>query len=438
MELNENEIMVLSTAFVDVSQGMVVLGMLSVGDFSHPVTQAVYSSIYTLITKRLPVDELSVCQTVSATTENISDEFIQAVKGIINAGQHTDDIGYYAKKIRDDALSRRLARCGRDITTLAGSPGDAIAAVTRAQDMVLGLSRLYADDDDLQGTEKSVEKILKEMRDRRGNPQLVTGVPSGFHELDETYTGGWQRGDLIILAARPSMGKTAFMVNMCEHVAVTCGKPVYIFSLEMSREQLLLRMMASLAKVPSNLIRNGQVPDDKVRAVKAAAETLQMAPIFINDNTSMNIGLMQMLIQKATLEYGHIEMICVDYLQLMEGKNTKESRNEQISGISRGLKQVARQSQAPVIALSQLSRAVEARENKRPQLSDLRDSGSIAQDADAVIFLYRDEYYKKDKSEHPGIGEVIIGKQRNGPVGDVKLYWNSTLTQYLNPGRKWT
>lgn len=436
MELNENEVMVISTAFVDMSQGVAVLGMLSASDFSHPLTGGIFSALQHLITQRLPVDELSICQTISSASHDVSDEFLSAVKDLLRSGQHTDDIGYYAKHIRNAALSRRLARCGREISTLGNENRDAVEAVTKAQDMVLGLSRLYADGNDLEDTSKALEEVMTEMMERKKNPSLITGVPSGFTELDERYTSGWQRGDLIILAARPSMGKTAFMVNCAQHVCIDRGRPVYIFSLEMSKKQLLLRLLASMAKVPSTLIRNGQVPAERMSDLQKAARQIDAAPLFINDSPGMNVGVMQMLLQKAILEFGEIDLICVDYLQLMESKGKKDSRNEEVSSISRGLKQIARQSNAPLMALSQLSRAVEARENKKPQLSDLRDSGSIEQDADAVLFLYRDEYYKKDKSEKPGVGEIIVSKQRNGPVGEVELYWNSALTQYLNKPKR--
>ena len=432
VELNENEVMVLSTASVDITQALVAVGMLSPKDFEHPLTETTFAAIQTLVSKRLPLDELSLLQTIRTLRKDAGEEFMEAVRSICNAGMHTEDISYYAKQIKSASLSRRLAKVGRDIVALAGTGQDALDAIPQAQDMVLSLSRLYTDDTDFTGTEVAVEKVIQNMLHRMEHNAVLTGTPTGFQVFDERFTGGLQRGDLVILAARPSMGKTAFMVNIAENVCIHQNKPVYLFSLEMSREQLITRMMASLARVPANLIKNGQVPKEMLPAVQEAGKRIAAAPLFINDTSNMNTATMQMLIQKAMLEYGHFELICVDYLQLMESKGKKDSRNEEISGISRALKQLARTNNCPLLALSQLSRAVESRDNKRPQLSDLRDSGSIEQDADLVLFLYRDEYYKKEKSEMPGIGELIIAKQRNGPVGDVKLLWNPNLTKYSN------
>jgi len=261
--------------------------------------------------------------------------------------------------------------------------------------------------------------------------ELVTGVPSGYRDLDQMLAG-FQKSDLVILAARPSMGKTAFCLNMMTNAAVRHKTPVLFFSLEMARIQLVLRMLCSEARVEGNKLRRGFLSEKDWPNLTTAAGLLSEAPIFIDDTPGVSIREMRTKARRLALEHG-LGMIIIDYLQLMESKSSKvESRNQEISQISRGLKALARELQVPVVALSQLSRAVESRTDKRPMLSDLRESGAIEQDADVVIFLYRDEYYHKEKSEDRGVAEVIVGKQRNGPVGSIKLKFFEQYTRFAD------
>ena len=263
--------------------------------------------------------------------------------------------------------------------------------------------------------------------------ELVTGVPSGFRDLDQMLAG-FQPSDLVILAARPSMGKTAMVLNITTGAAVRNKTPVLFFSLEMSRIQLVMRMLCSEARVDGNKLRRGFLSEKDWPNLTTAAGLLSEAPIFIDDTPGLNIREMRTKARRLALEHG-LGLIIIDYLQLMEGPGgsaKSENRTQEISQISRGLKALGRELKVPVISLSQLSRAVESRTDKRPMLSDLRESGAIEQDADVVMFLYRDEYYNKEKSEDQGVAEVIIAKQRNGPVGTVKLKYFEQYTRFAD------
>ena len=262
------------------------------------------------------------------------------------------------------------------------------------------------------------------------------GVASGFYDLDN-YLSGFQQNDLLILAARPSMGKTALVLNLVTHVAMKEKAPVLFFSLEMSKEQLVQRMLCAEAEIDAQRIRTGDISETDFSKLASAMGRLGDSPIFIDDTPSMTVMDMRAKARKLMIERQNepIGMIVIDYLQLMQGRagsTGMENRQNEIAAISRGLKGLARELRCPVIALSQLSRAVESRDDKRPMLSDLRESGSIEQDADVVMFIYRDEYYNKE-TDKPGIAEIIIAKQRNGPTGTVSLIFRNNITRFMNP-----
>ncbi len=257
-------------------------------------------------------------------------------------------------------------------------------------------------------------QMIEQLYDKK---ETVTGVPSGFKELDELTTG-LQRSDLIIIGGRPSMGKTAFSLNIAQHVGVNMNEPVAIFSLEMSKEQLAFRMLCSEAMVDSNNIRKGFIRKDDWHKLTSAAGKLAQSPIFIDDSSAISVLEMRAKARRLKVEHG-LSLIIVDYLQLMRGRGNAERREQEISEISRSLKGLAKELRVPVIALSQLNRGVETRTGtKKPTLADLRESGAIEQDADVIIFLYRDEVYNKDSNDNKGKAEIIVSKQRNGPTGD--------------------
>lgn len=258
----------------------------------------------------------------------------------------------------------------------------------------------------------------------------VTGIPSGFYELDYK-TAGFQKSNLILIAARPAMGKTAFVLNIAEYVAIKKQIPIALFSLEMSSEELVKRMMAMNSKVDSQKLRNGSdLSSEDWRSLMDSTIAISKTKLFLDDRGGLTITELRSKCRKLKVEHD-IQMVIIDYLQLMSGGSRTESRQQEISEISRALKTLAKELEIPIIALSQLSRAVESRPDKRPMLSDLRESGAIEQDADMVMFLYRDDYYNKDSKE-PGVAEVIIGKQRSGPTGTVKLSWLGQYTKFAN------
>ena len=266
----------------------------------------------------------------------------------------------------------------------------------------------------------------------------VTGVRTGFYDLDH-MTAGLQKGDLIVLAARPSMGKTAFALNIAEHVAVNEGLPVLVFSMEMGASQLALRMVGSLGRIDQSGLRTGKLKDQDWEKLAEAVDRLKSASIFIDETPALNASELRARARRMARQFGGtLGLIVVDYLQLMSGSSSggDENRATEIGEISRGLKALAKELQCPVIALSQLNRSVETRNDKRPMMSDLRESGAIEQDADVIMFIYRDEYYNKidgpNPTKEPGIAEIVIGKQRNGPVGTVKLTFLKPLTKFEN------
>jgi replicative DNA helicase len=278
-----------------------------------------------------------------------------------------------------------------------------------------------------------VFQSLESIESAAKNKGSVTGVATGFYDLDYK-TAGLQPSDLILVAARPSMGKTAFVLNVAEHVALRSNVTTAIFSLEMSKDQLVKRILSMHSKVDSQAIRSGDLSDDDWLKLVESARTIGNSNLIIDDTSSISISELRSKCRKFKLEH-NLGLVIIDYLQLMSGSKKSESRQQEISEISRSLKALAREINAPVVALSQLSRAVEQRPDKRPMLSDLRESGAIEQDADVVMFIYRDDYYNHD-SEDAGISEIIIGKQRNGPTGTVKLAWLSQYTKFANLERQ--
>jgi replicative DNA helicase len=291
--------------------------------------------------------------------------------------------------------------------------------------------------EDRTGELRTIEAVLHdeleklERISREG--MAVTGTPSGFKDLDE-LTGGFQRGNLIVLAARPAMGKSALVTNIAENAAIDYGKPVALFSLEMSETELAQRFIASQAKLNGDDLRKGRVRSDRWPKVMNATERLASAPLFVDD--SSDLGILELRAKARRLHARQdLGLVVVDYLQLMRPENPSISRVEQVGQISRGLKLLARELNIPVIGVSQLSRAVEARPDKRPLLSDLRESGGIEQDADLVMFIYRDEYYNRD-SERPGEADIIVAKHRNGPIGEVVLTFLSRYPKFANMYRE--
>ncbi len=339
------------------------------------------------------------------------------------------NIKYYADIVAEKALSRRLIKITETIANTCYLDKERIDTVLEeTEKQVFGIiqNRGSGDYEDIKDV---VFRTLRNIEAAAKSKGRITGIATGFRDLDYK-TAGFQRSDLILIAARPSMGKSALVLNLAEYVAVRSHITTALFSLEMSKEQLINRMLAMNSKVDSQNIRTGDLKDEEWANLMESARNIGESGLIIDDTPGISISELRSKCRKLKLEK-KLGLVIIDYLQLMSGGGRSESRQQEVSEISRSLKALAREINCPVIALSQLSRAVEQRPDKRPMLSDLRESGAIEQDADMVIFIYRDEYYNRD-TEEPGVAELIIGKQRNGPTGTVKLKWMGQIQKFGN------
>jgi replicative DNA helicase len=342
----------------------------------------------------------------------------------------TANAGHYARIVREAATLRGLIHAGVEIARLGWErPGDATELVDQAEQIVFELSQQRA-----KGEFTHIEELLKESFERitalYESGADVTGVPSGFRDLDR-ITSGFQEGNLIIVAARPSMGKSGLALCIAANLAVRAATPVALFTLEMSKSEVTQRLMCSEAKVESQRLRTGKLGADDWPRLTAACDKLAKAPIYVDDTGSITMMEIRSKARRLKSKEPNLGLIIVDYLQLMTSGSTVENRVQEVSQISRNLKVLARDLDVPVIALSQLSRAVEQRHDKRPILSDLRESGSLEQDADLVFFIYRDEYYNEE-TEAQGIAEVHLAKHRNGPTGTEKLAWLNRYAKFAD------
>jgi replicative DNA helicase len=338
------------------------------------------------------------------------------------------NVEYHANLVLEKSVLRRLIEVATEIVQRGYEAGEESAQlIDRAEAAIFSINdpRLKRSFMPLRSLLHGVVEVIEEISEKK---RAVTGVPTGYLDLDR-LTSGFQRSDLIVIAGRPSMGKTSLALNIAEHVAVHENVPVGVFSLEMSREQLVLRLLSSQARVPSQRLRTGYLGPAEWEAITHAASVLDSAPIFIDDTPSISVMEMRAKARRLKNEHG-LGLLIIDYLQLARGYAQPESRQQEISQISRSLKALAKELAVPVVALSQLSRAVEQREDKRPLLSDLRESGAIEQDADLVIFIFREAFYRPNKVEAQGKAEVIIGKHRNGPTGSLELAFINELARF--------
>jgi replicative DNA helicase len=352
---------------------------------------------------------------------------------LANNTPSTANILTYAKIVRERAILRSLIAAANDISDSAYKPEG-----RTPREVLDNAEKLVFDISERDGRNRrgftSIQELLARSVDRIEelfeSKEAITGVPTLFSDLDN-MTSGLQPGDLVIVAGRPSMGKTSFAMNIAEYVAVEKKLPVAIFSMEMPGEQLAMRMLSSLGRINSNKIRTGRLGDEDWPRLNSAVGLLDKAPMFVDDSAGLNSLDLRSRARRIARENNELGMIVVDYLQLMQASESNENRATEISGITRSLKILAKELNVPVVALSQLNRSLEQRPNKRPVMSDLRESGAIEQDADVIFFIYRDEVYNED-TEQKGIAEVIIGKQRNGPIGTAKLTFRGEFTRFEN------
>lgn len=424
----EAEQSVLGSMFLSKDAIFVAIERLKPDDFYKDAHKKIFTVVTKLSENHEPVDLITV-------TEALRDaKLLEQIGGVTYLTALTEavptaaNISYYCKIVEEKALLRRLIKTTSEILSLAyESKGDVEEILDEAERMIFEIvqkrrvENFYHIKDVLLSTFERIEELYN----TEGG---ITGVPTGFPDLDE-MTSGFQPSDLILIAARPSMGKTAFALNIAQNAAIRYDVPVAIFSLEMSKEQLVQRMLCSESNVDSHRLRTGKLLEDDWPRLARAMGPLSEAPIYIDDTPGISSLELRAKARRLKAEKG-LGMVIIDYLQLMTGRNA-ENRQQEISAISRSLKALARELNVPVVALSQLSRAPEMRADHRPILSDLRESGSQEQDSDLVAFLYRDEYYNPE-TEKKNIAEVIIAKQRNGPTGTVELVWLSQFTKFAS------
>ncbi len=397
--------------------------------FYRPRNQAIFDEMRMLAGRGDPVDLYTVCEALEKSAKLKEIGGIEYVTSLAEAVVSAANVEYHAEIIREKAVLRRLIGIAGEMATEAYAAADAAdEIVDRAQAAVFELAQARAG-----GQAVAVREILgdtiRRIEELGANPRAVTGLASGFADLDK-LTSGFQKGDMIILAARPSMGKTSFALNIAQYVAIELDEPVAVFSLEMSKEALVQRLLASEARVNSSRLRSGDLDQEDWSRILTAVDFLDRAPIFIDDTSAISPLEMRSRCRSIKARHG-LSMILVDYLQLMSGPSRMENRQQEIAFISRSIKALAKELDVPILALSQLSRAVESRGgDKRPQLSDLRESGAIEQDADLVCFIHRPEMYSPEVQEIAGEAEIIIGKQRNGPIGRVKLTFIKDYTRF--------
>jgi len=400
---------------------------VSFDDFYRGAHRKIFQGIIDLYQKNEPADLVTLSTHLKSKGDLDEVGGASYLAKLVDAVPSAANISAYSKIVREKSVLRRLIEGATEIIDRGfKGEGEVDAFVDEAEKIIFDISerRLKQGFASVKDVVKDSFKAIEELYERK---ELITGVSSGFKDLDK-MTCGLQPSDLIIIAGRPSMGKTAFALNMAERAAIDHNAVCAIFSLEMSKEQLVQRMLCSRAEVDASKLRGGFLGESDWPKLTRAAGLLSEAPIFIDDTPAINV--LELRAKSRRLQRNHgLDMIIVDYLQLMRGVGRIESREREISEISRALKALAKELHVPVIALSQLNRGVESRQDKRPQLSDLRESGAIEQDADVIGFVYRDEMYNKE-SPDKGKAEIIIGKQRNGPTGKVTLAFRGSITRF--------
>jgi len=407
-------------------------------DFYRDDHRRIWRHVARLVEASRPADVVTVSESIEASEDKDKTGGASYLAALAQNTPSALNVRRYAELVRERAVQRRLAQVATEIaeTALAPTGKDVGQLLDEAESKIFQIAESGARKD--QGL-VAISPVLAKVFERidylhsQDNPSDITGVPTGFTELD-SRTAGLQPGDLIIVAGRPSMGKTAFALNIAEHVALhpSVRLPVAVFSMEMSASQLAMRVLSSMAKLDQTRLRTGRLNDEEWGRLTDEIGRLNEARIHVDETAALNALELRARARRMKREYGKLGLVVVDYLQLMSASTQGENRATEISEISRSLKALAKELDVPVIALSQLSRAVEQRNDRRPMMSDLRESGAIEQDADVILFIYREEVYAPDKEEAKGRAEVIIGKQRNGPIGRIDLTFLGRYTRFAN------
>ena len=429
----EAESSVLGGLLLDNNSWDKVADLLVEADFYRYEHRLVFASITTLVNANRPADVITVFEQMQSQGKAEEIGGLAYLNSLAQYVPSSANIRRYAEIVRERSILRKLVSVSDEIATSAlntnGRPVTNILDEAEQKIFSIGEegSRMRQG---FQSMDKLVVQLLDRVEEMSQNPNDITGVPTGFFDLDR-MTSGMQAGDLIVLAARPSMGKTALAINIAEHVALQEDLPVAVFSMEMGASQLAIRIVGSIGRIDQGRLRTGKLIDDEWPRLSDAIERLKTVSLSIDETPGLTTSELRASARRLARSCGKLGLVVVDYLQLMSGSGggDGENRATELGEISRGLKMLAKELQCPVIALSQLNRGVEQRTDKRPMMSDLRESGAIEQDADVIMFIYRDDYYNKD-SKDPGVAEIIIAKQRNGPTGMVKLTFLKPITKF--------
>ncbi|MDD6734634.1 MAG: replicative DNA helicase [Lachnospiraceae bacterium] len=425
----EAEQSVIGSMIMDADAIRTAAGIISGDDFYNKKYGIVFDAMVELQGAGQPVDIITLQNKLKEKDAPPEVSSMEYVKDFIDTVPTSANVKYYANIVYEKAVLRRLIRTNEEIANMCYSEKEElneILSTTEKNIYSIVQKRNTSDFVPIRQVVINTLDMIEQAAKTQGN---VTGISTGFSDLD-FYTAGFHPSELILIAARPAMGKTAFALNIALHAATRLKKSVALFSLEMSKEQLMLRLLAMESNVNSQNLRTGNLSDKDWSKIMEGADPLGNSRMFIDDTGSISIAELSSKCRKIKMEKG-LDLIVIDYLQLMSGSGKTDSRQQEVSEISRSLKALARELEVPVVALSQLSRKVEERPDHKPMLSDLRESGSIEQDADLVMFIYRDDYYNKDTNK-PNIAEIIIAKQRSGSVGNIELAWIPEYTQFKN------
>jgi len=431
---SEAEQAVLGGLMLKADAWLEVADAISVGDFYHKNHGTIFEAVKFLLEEGHACNIITVKDTLErqGIIELENKHIIEYLDTLIHNTPSVVNIKAYADIVRQKSILRQMIQVAEQISNNAYNPQNSPAEILdKAEQLIFEIA------ESTQKNQKGfieIKDVLAQSLDRIDtmfqSDEAITGVPTGFVDLDE-LTSGLQPSDLIIVAGRPSHGKTSISMNIAEYVAINCNQPVAVFSMEMPAEQLGMRLIASIGRVNQQRVRTGKLEDDDWSKVTTAISQFSEAPLFIDDTPALTPLTLRARARRLTREQGRLGLIVVDYLQLMQSNRVTDNETQAITEISRSLKALAKELHVPVIALSQLNRSVEQRADKRPIMSDLRQSGAIEQDADVIIFIYRDEVYNED-SEAKGSAEIIVGKQRNGPIGTVRLAFQGQFTKFEN------
>ena len=427
----EAEQSVLGAMLMDKEAVAAALDICSPDDFYSRQYGVIFESIAELFDEGKPVDMITVQAKLKEKDVPPEVAGIDFIRSIFDYSPTSANVKSYAGIVHEKAVKRRLIKVNEEIENRCYADTDGMdELLSETEEKIFRILEARGASE-IRSIEEVTVNVMERIHAAFMNGGSVAGIPTGFIDLDQK-TAGLQPSDLVLIAARPSMGKTAFVLNIVEHAALKKGLKCMVFSLEMSSEQLVNRLLSMESGIDAQKMRNGQLTStDFDQLLEAAVRVSGASNLVIDDTPGISVAEVRSRCRKQKLEHG-LDLVIIDYLQLMSGSSKKsDNRQQEISEISRNLKALAREMKAPVVALSQLSRACEQRPDHRPMLSDLRESGAIEQDADVVMFLYRDDYYNKD-TEHPNEAEVIIAKQRNGPIGTVTLVWKPDITRFVN------